>query len=114
MLYTVIYKRITEIAEEQYGAVGAAVAQDPYTVTVTGSNPVLPTINGEIQGSVDSIDTAKNNVELTKRKYVQLTQDQDFLRCLEVCGVDNWSGYEYAVAMFQKENPDAEEAYADG
>ena len=31
-----------------------------------------------------------------------LIKDQDFLECLEGCGVDNWCGYEEAQEQFHE------------
>ena len=42
-------------------------------------------------------------VELTKAEYDSLVEDQNFLRCLEAAGVDNWEGYETAVALSREE-----------
>ncbi len=40
------------------------------------------------------------SVTLTQAEYEELKADQDFLRCLEGAGVDNWDGYEYAQESF--------------
>jgi hypothetical protein len=41
----------------------------------------------------------------------QLQKDSAMLECLDACKVVNWSGYDEAVAMFEKENPDEGEEY---
>lgn len=33
----------------------------------------------------------------------ELINDQRFLNCLQVAGVDNWEGYDYASEMFNAE-----------
>jgi len=38
-------------------------------------------------------------VELTQDEYNTLAKDQEFLRCLQAAGVDNWEGYEVACRM---------------
>ena len=35
-------------------------------------------------------------------EYEQLKKDQEWLRCLEAAGVDNWSGYDYAHEMLEE------------
>ena len=38
------------------------------------------------------------------RLYIEeLEDDQDFLRALEIAGVDNWNGYEYACRIYNGE-----------
>jgi len=38
-------------------------------------------------------------VTITKKEYLSLLEDSKFLSCLENAGVDNWSGYDYAVNL---------------
>ena len=38
-------------------------------------------------------------VEITKAEYERLLENEDFLECLEACGVDNWPGYADACEM---------------
>lgn len=45
----------------------------------------------------------KNSVVISKDEYESLVEDADFLGCLEAVGVDNWSGYDYAVEMFEED-----------
>lgn len=45
-------------------------------------------------------------VILTREEYNELLRGVDFLNCLRACGVDNWDGYDYAIEMFNNENPD--------
>lgn len=40
-------------------------------------------------------------VEITQEEYDQLIADSKWLACLEDAGVDNWSGYDFAVELFQ-------------
>lgn len=42
------------------------------------------------------------SVTLTQVEYEELKADQDFLRCLEGAGVDNWDGYEFAQEAFSE------------
>jgi len=42
-------------------------------------------------------------VTITKKEYLSLLENSKFLSCLENAGVDNWSGYHYAVAL-EEEN----------
>lgn len=37
-----------------------------------------------------------SNVTISEEEYKELKQDQNFLRCLEHQGVDNWDGYDMA------------------
>lgn len=41
-------------------------------------------------------------VMVTTEQYNKLNRDQDFLLCLQGCGVDNWEGYGDAVEMFEE------------
>ncbi len=36
----------------------------------------------------------------------ELEKDSEFLSCLEACGVDNWSGWDAAMEMFNEEDED--------
>lgn len=45
-------------------------------------------------------------VTITRDEYERLQRSEDFLSCLEACGVDNWSGYGDAQEMFEDEKED--------
>lgn len=59
--------------------------------------------------SVDKIAEAQDTVELSVTEYEELIRRENFLNCLEACGVDGWDGYSQAVDMFQEEYPEAVE-----
>ncbi len=44
---------------------------------------------------------ADGTVTLSQEEYDELKRDQDWLRCLEGAGVDNWDGIEYAQESFE-------------
>lgn len=44
----------------------------------------------------------RNTVMLSETEHQELLQDQELLRILEACGVDNWCGYEDAMEMFDE------------
>jgi hypothetical protein len=39
-------------------------------------------------------------------EYMVLLKDQSFLNCLKRAGVDNWSGYEYALELLEEDEDD--------
>ena len=41
-------------------------------------------------------------VTITVKEYESLLSNSLFLECLQGCGVDNWSGYDYAQEMFDE------------
>lgn len=43
-----------------------------------------------------------NMVCLTEKEYDKLIEAEQFLDCLEHCGVDNWEGYDDARSMYEK------------
>lgn len=43
-------------------------------------------------------------VVLGKADYERLVDDTNKLICLEAMGVDNWGGYDEAMAMMREEN----------
>ncbi|MCK5709784.1 MAG: hypothetical protein KAI07_04530 [Deltaproteobacteria bacterium] len=45
--------------------------------------------------------TEEETITVPLSDYKQLQEDARFARCLQACGVDNWSGYEYAQVMFE-------------
>lgn len=44
------------------------------------------------------------NVEITALEYGQLLTDQQMLHALQATGVDNWEGYEEAMALVDEWN----------
>ena len=46
----------------------------------------------------------EETVTISKAEYERLLEAENFLDCLEACGVDNWSGYGEAVAMSEEED----------
>lgn len=40
-------------------------------------------------------------IQISKKEYESLLEDRDWLSCLEAAGVDNWSGYDYAIELRQ-------------
>ncbi|EML6324883.1 hypothetical protein QCQ60_005227 [Bacillus cereus] len=47
--------------------------------------------------------TEPETVTISKEDYEELLKDQEFLNCLDACGVDNWQGYEHACEMLEEE-----------
>ena len=45
-------------------------------------------------------------VEITQEEYGSLVRDSIELQCLHAAGVDNWEGYDEAMAMFAEEMED--------
>jgi len=43
-------------------------------------------------------------VTISEKEYKNLLDDQWKLECLLGCGVDNWSGYDDAMEMYQAED----------
>jgi hypothetical protein len=52
------------------------------------------------KGKNVSIGETTDCVAISKKDYEQLLDDQMFLNCLRVCGVDNWEWYDEAVDMY--------------
>lgn len=44
----------------------------------------------------------EETVTIPKSEYERLGDAEDFLECLEACGVDNWVGYGDAQEMFNE------------
>lgn len=59
-----------------------------------------------VENKLKDIETFKNSnketVCITKREYEDLQQNRDKLCALECAGVDNWSGYDYAMEIMSK------------
>jgi hypothetical protein len=45
----------------------------------------------------------EETVTISKSEYENLLEAQEFLNCLEACGVDNWSGHSEARRMMSEE-----------
>ena len=43
--------------------------------------------------------------ETTEQTIARLQKDSNFLRCLEIAGVDNWEGYSYAFDAMKEYYP---------
>jgi hypothetical protein len=43
-------------------------------------------------------------VTISRREYESLLDDARWRECVEDAGVDNWSGYEYAMAEYYAED----------
>jgi hypothetical protein len=41
----------------------------------------------------------EETVTVSKKKYERLVKDQQWLRCLQAAGVDNWDGYGFAFEI---------------
>ncbi|MEB5480737.1 hypothetical protein P8825_14310 [Shouchella clausii] len=41
---------------------------------------------------------------IAKKEYERLLKDSEFLSFLGICGVENWTGFEQAVEMMEKES----------
>lgn len=57
---------------------------------------------------VELIETAvrqqvEEMVTITKKEYDSLLEDREFLDALRCAGVDNWSGYGFAMEMLEEE-----------
>lgn len=67
----------------------------------------LEFINEQLNFSASSVEayTLKESgmTLLTKERFNDLLESEDFLQCLHACGVDNWEGYSDAQEM-QDEN----------
>lgn len=46
----------------------------------------------------------KEFVTITQKRYEELLQTERFMRALEVSGVDNWDGYDFAVDILDQED----------
>ena len=48
------------------------------------------------------VNNMEETITISKEEYESLLEDQKLLQCLQDAGVDNWSGYDYAIEMMQK------------
>lgn len=44
-------------------------------------------------------DFEGDTVTIPVDEYIELTDSDEFLACLHQAGVDNWEGYQHAVAL---------------
>ena len=44
----------------------------------------------------------EETITISKKEYESLLEDQKLLQCLQGAGVDNWSGYDYAMEMMKE------------
>ena len=44
----------------------------------------------------------EETITISKKEYESLLEDQKLLQCLQDAGVDNWSGYDYAIEMMKE------------
>lgn len=56
--------------------------------------------------SNDKITEAMDTVEISKKVYLELVQDQAILNALFAAGVDNWEGYDIAIESMAEELDD--------
>lgn len=42
-------------------------------------------------------------ITITQKEYNQLREDSDWLYYLELAGVDNWDGFDYALELQEQE-----------
>jgi hypothetical protein len=54
------------------------------------------------------LEGSKELITIPKEAYDRLLADQEFLSCLEAAGVDNWSGYDEAVEMYNEDDGEDE------
>jgi len=47
-----------------------------------------------------TVDEENETVTITKKEYEDFLEERTFLFALKSAGVDNWSGYDYAVELF--------------
>lgn len=45
---------------------------------------------------------SRETVTITKKEYENLQDRDNFLCALEICGVDNWVGYDEAHKLFRE------------
>lgn len=48
------------------------------------------------------METLANEITISQREYDQLVKDSETLQALEQCGVDNWCGYDEALALMRE------------
>ena len=50
-----------------------------------------------------------DTITISVKDYAQLKDREQWLRCLEGAGVDNWEGYDYACELWQKDHPNEDQ-----
>ena len=48
------------------------------------------------------VNNMEETITISKKEYESLLEDQKLLQALQGAGVDNWSGYDYAIEMMQE------------
>ena len=48
------------------------------------------------------VNNMEETITISKKEYESLLEDQKLLQALQGAGVDNWSGYDYAIDMMQE------------
>lgn len=48
------------------------------------------------------VNNMEETITISKKEYESLLEDQKLLQCLQGAGVDNWSGYDYAIEMMRE------------
>ena len=48
-----------------------------------------------------TVDEENETVTITKEEYEDLLENRGFLVALCNAGVDNWSGYDYAISLLE-------------
>ena len=48
------------------------------------------------------VNNMEETITISKKEYESLLEDQKLLQALQGAGVDNWSGYDYAIEMMRE------------
>ena len=48
------------------------------------------------------VNNMEETITISKKEYEDLLEDQKLLQALQGAGVDNWSGYEYALEIMKE------------
>lgn len=61
----------------------------------------MPILNNDVarEMALDEIVNALPGPHRARSEYIQLLEDQALLNALCACGVDNWDGWEDAIAL---------------
>ena len=60
-------------------------------------------VEAALQDKQEFADLCFNLVPQLIEEIERLQESNEFLNCLEACGVDNWDGYSDAVEMMEEE-----------
>ena len=60
-------------------------------------------VESALQDKQEFADLCFNLVPQLIEEIERLQESNEFLNCLEACGVDNWDGYSDAVEMMEEE-----------